>query len=133
MPRTIIGSHQHRAALDDADVSHTLGTDRDGLPAAGPLPAIRRRRLLNEAPGEDQSQVIRAQRQAGEAFEHRGHGRVCQHAPLTRQNQGGHFASAREDEKRRAERRGRLEPHGAAGFKAGEHASAHALLARASG
>src|SRR5689334_16363466 len=52
---------------------------------------------------------------------------------FARQHQRRAFVAAREDEERRAKRRDRFEPHRAAGFKTGENASAHALIAGAAG
>ena len=48
---------------------------------------------------------------------------------LARQHQRRALGASREDKERRAERRHRFEAHRAAGFEAGEDASADALVA----
>ncbi len=72
VPRTVVGGGQHRLSVLHAQIGDALGSNRHGAPAAAPLPAVGRRRALDEAAGHDQPQVIGAERQAGEPLEHLG-------------------------------------------------------------
>ena len=131
VPRPVVGGGQHRLPVLHAQVGDPIGADRHGLPAAAPLPAVGRRRALDQA-----ARTISRKSSAPSARPvSRSRTSATPVSFSTRRSRGNtsvaRLVAAGEDEERRAERGDGFEADGAAGFEAGEDAPAHALAAGA--
>ena len=94
-------------------------------------PRIDGLRLGNDTAGKNGLQIGGTKRDAGKRAENVFRLCAAQHARVARQQQNGVFTTRREDERRRAERRETLEPHGRGTREAGDDAAAELLAAGA--